>query len=1463
MSTHLGTLGSDNIGPDATGLIVIGYDGNGDPIYDLEPNNLIFGLGGTDFLFGGIGEDQVIFGIDASSSGTSVGSGGDGEDTLVIQAAGAPYALVKGFNNSGFLWFTGDFYWHETENPDGSTTLKEGIYFNTFEHYEIYSGIFDDSIVGGVLNDILDSGGGDDVIDSRGGADIVDGGGGIDLWRQDFSAVATGISFAVDATSTIGVAGSLVSGIERVDLTSGSGNDQLTGGALDDRLDGRAGDDTLAGGTGTDVIIGGDGDDRLVVTLSANASDSVYGGNGIDTIVIDGSAVTGSVRSGNNPPSGFYDNYWNGVFSLDSRLYYFDIERFEITGGGFADILTGSVGNDVLIGNGGDDMLRGGAGIDTINGGEGRDLWTGDLSAVTANIAFELSPLPMTVVNGTILTSIEAVGLTAGSGNDTLTGGAFDDSLHGGAGNDVLYALAGEDSLSGNAGDDWVVVRFGSSLAGATIDGGDGIDVLVIDAEHATGVLSQSTTYAEGLTTVHAFSSNFERLEVIGSAGNDFFTGFANADLLEGRAGNDTIRGNGGDDEIFGGADNDRIDGDEGNDTVNGGDGDDTLNGQAGDDSIAGWLGADFIDAGDGNNSVNAGDGNDRVFAGTGDDTIAGGDGDDQVFAGAGDDSVDGGNGNDVLDTATGAGIVDGGLGTDRWIGDLTARVDDVNFTLGTIISSPFFGGPTLISIEEVSLGSGSGNDALAGAGGNDVLRGGEGQDSLVGGGGRDELYGEAGDDLLSLTPGGSAFSEALAIGGAGTDRLVIDHSSSTTAMESRQDLAYSDRGEYYDGSASRPTLLFYEIEHLDVTGTAHDDTITGSAGADILRGGDGADRLIGGGGDDTIYAGSHGDTVVYSGAVADYSFSLDMFGNYHVVDTRAPGPGIQNDGHDQLRDIELLTFSNGTFTLPDLFGIYLNRPPTDINLVATLLPETSDTLQPLTRIVTTDPDANETFIYRLTSDPSGKFRIVGDELFLRPGERLDYEAATDHTIDIEVTDRYGAIFTKSITVNVLDINEAPTNISLAAVSILEGTANGTVVGTVSAIDPESSPVTFSLSDGSSGRFTLVGNEIRVADGLSLDYEQRPFYTIYVRATDTSGMWFEQGLRVDIANVDPESFTGDSRANAFVGGLLGDSLSGEGGNDTLLGGAGNDSLVGGAGDDFVYGEAGIDTLRGGAGSDIYILDSAEDVVIEDAGSEIDGVVALVSALTLPTNVESMTLFDGVVGGIGNDAANSLVGNTIGNSLDGVGGNDTLAGDAGNDTLNGGAGADTMIGGLGNDTFYIDHAGDIVTEALNQGSDIVRATVSKSLAANLETLILDSTAHLNGAGNELANTLIGNSGNNVLDGRVGADRMFGHAGNDTYVVDNVGDVVGEVAGNGIDTVRSSTTYTLGNEVEKLLLLGSANINGTGNGLANAIVGNTGSNRLDGAAGNDSLTGGLGLDYLTGGLGNDNFIYGAVA
>jgi Ca2+-binding RTX toxin-like protein len=130
----------------------------------------------------------------------------------------------------------------------------------------------------------------------------------------------------------------------------------------------------------------------------------------------------------------------------------------------------------------------------------------------------------------------------------------------------------------------------------------------------------------------------------------------------------------------------------------------------------------------------------------------------------------------------------------------------------------------------------------------------------------------------------------------------------------------------------------------------------------------------------------------------------------------------------------------------------------------------------------------------------------------------------------------------------------------------------------------------------------------------------------------------------------------------------------------------------------------------------------------------------------------------------------------------------------------------------------------------------RSEVTWTLGANLDYLTLIGTAAINGTGNSLKNTLIGNSGANVLTGG---------AGNDTYRV-STGDTVVEQANEGTDIVLSDVTWTLGANIENLTLTGAGAINGTGNSLRNTLIGNSGENVLTGGGGNDTLAGGLGND-----------------
>jgi trimeric autotransporter adhesin len=260
----------------------------------------------------------------------------------------------------------------------------------------------------------------------------------------------------------------------------------------------------------------------------------------------------------------------------------------------------------------------------------------------------------------------------------------------------------------------------------------------------------------------------------------------------------------------------------------------------------------------------------------------------------------------------------------------------------------------------------------------------------------------------------------------------------------------------------------------------------------------------------------------------------------------------------------------------------------------------------------------------------------------------------------------------------------------------------------------------------------------------------------------------------------------------------------------------------------INGGNGFDTLIGGLGADTYFVDTTGDVIIE-TGIDVDSVIAFAS-YTLPVNVENLTLSGFASDATGNASKNKLTGNAFSNILDGKGG------------------ADDMRGGGDGDLYVVDNAADVVVELAGQGLDEVWSSISYTLGANVEDLTLVGSLAINGTGNTLKNLLRGNGAANVLNGGVNADFMEGAGGNDTYIVDNVGDTVTESASQGIDTVNASVNFTLGDHVENLNLTGASAIRGTGNNLANKIVGNGAANTIDGKQGANTLTGGLGKDVF---------------
>ena len=462
---------------------------------------------------------------------------------------------------------------------------------------------------------------------------------------------------------------------------------------------------------------------------------------------------------------------------------------------------------------------------------------------------------------------------------------------------------------------------------------------------------------------------------------------------------------------------------------------------------------------------------------------------------------------------------------------------------------------------------------------------------------------------------------------------------------------------------------------------------------------------------------------------------------------------------------------------------------------------------------------------------------------------------------------------------SVIDTNAAPTGLAMSGGTVQENAAAGTWVASLSAIDPDAGDShTFTLVGGATDLFEIVGSDIRVKAGAVLDFETQQSYGLTVEVADQGGQCCSQTVTINLidvadSNAAPTGLTmsgGSVVENAAAGTWVG-SLS---------------AIDPDAGDTHTF------TLTGGATN-----------LFEIVGSDIRVKAAAVLDYELQRSY-------GLTVQVTDQAGLSCIGSLTINLSDVV-----ETGTVGNDVLAGGAGGDRLAGGAGNDTYTVNAAGDVIVEALNQGTDLVNATIpSYTLAANVENLTFIGSGDFAGTGNGLFNAITGGAGNDtlrggagndtihggagndqiyggiqndklygdagddylrgedgrdtlsgwlgndVLEGGAGNDSMGGGAGNDTYIVDSIGDTVWELSGEGTDTVQSSVTYTLGSYVENLTLTGANAINSTGNSSSNKLIGNSASNVLSGGSGNDVIDGGAGNDMLVGGQGADTYLMG---
>ncbi|NEN96274.1 MAG: hypothetical protein F6K50_12235 [Moorea sp. SIO3I7] len=483
------------------------------------------------------------------------------------------------------------------------------------------------------------------------------------------------------------------------------------------------------------------------------------------------------------------------------------------------------------------------------------------------------------------------------------------------------------------------------------------------------------------------------------------------------------------------------------------------------------------------------------------------------------------------------------------------------------------------------------------------------------------------------------------------------------------------------------------------------------------------------------------------------------------------------------------------------------NTAPTDITLDGRSVKEFSKNGTTIAKLTTKDVDSGDSHTYKLLDDAQGRFKIDGNRLKVKNGHLIDFDDNSSHSIKIRTTDSGGKSYDKTFTIEVLNQNFAPTDITLDGRSVKEFSKNGTTIAKLTTKDVDSGDShTYKLLDDAQGRFKIVDDQLKVKNGTLLDFDINSSHPIKIRTTDQGGESYEKTFTIEVLNQNwkSKSIRGDRYDNRLEGGHGDDRLWGNGNNDTLIGGSGHDTLSGGSEDDTLVGGSGNDFLRGTWGNDNLYGGYNDDTL---GGGQGD---------------------DYLFGGVGNDRIMGDVGN---DTLEGSSGQDTLSGGSGDDLIEAGTEDDTLRGGEGNDTLKGGSGNDYLRG--DQGNDSLEG----------------------GSGNDY---LIGASGNDSLDGGSDHDTLKGSSGNN-YLIGGSGDDLLD-GGRNHDSLEggSGNDYLIGGLGDDLL---------DGGQHHDFLKGGSGNDSLIGGSGNDTLNGvgngsrGNGeIDVLVGGAWSDTFILG---
>ena len=1069
---------------------------------------------------------------------------------------------------------------------------------------------------------------------------------------------------------------------------------------------------------------------------------------------------------------------------------------------GYTEILGVTTGDDAISGLDGDDIIFADAGNDLINGGTGADAMNGGAGNDTY-VVDNASDTTIEAAGGGIDTVQSSVTFTLASEveNLTLTGAAAIN----GTGNSLTNIITGNsaaNTLNGGAGAD-------------ALTGGAGDDTYIVDNAGDTTVEGSNQGFLDTVMASVSYTLGaaafVERLTTTDAAGTAAInlTGNNIAQELTGNSGANTLDGKGGADAMTGGSGDDIYVVDNAGDTTVelAAGGNDTVQSTvnytlAGEVERLTLIGNITINATGNtlNNVLTGNNGINTIDGGTGADTMIGNDGNDTYVVDNGGDTVDEKSEQGLLDVVT----------------------TSVTYTLG---AAAF--------VERLTTTSAAGVAAINLTGNNiaQELIGNAGANTLDGRGGADTMTGGGGNDIYVVANVGDTANEAV---GGGID--TVQSSMSFTLGAEVENLALT------------------EPSAINGTGNGLSNTITGNSAANTIDGGVGADTLAGGAGNDIYIVDNTGDITTESSgqgaldtvmASASYTLGAAAFIE-RLTTTSAAGTGAinltgNNIGQELIGNagVNTLDGRGGADTMTGGAGddVYVVDKVADTTLE--LAGGGSDTVQSsvtytlasevenLTLIGNITINANGNGLNNVVTGNNGVNTIDGgagaDTMTGNAGnDTFLVDNALDTTVEKSEQGALDIVMTSvSYTLGAAAFIERLTTTNAAGTGTLNLTGNGIaqeLIGNAGANTLDGRGGADFMTGGAGSDTYVVDNAgdttVEASDGGTLDIV-------------TTGVSYTLGAASFIERLTTTFFGGTGAIN-----LTGNAIAQE-----IVGNAGANTLDGGGG---------ADAMTGGAGNDIYIVDNAGDTTVEAAGGGDDRVESSVS-FTLAGEIENLVLTGAAaIDGTGNNLNNAITGNGAAN------------------TLNGGIGADALTGGLGNDTYVVDNAGDVIVEASDQGAlDQVNASVSYVLGAaafveRLATTNAAGIAAINLTGNDVAQELIGNAGANTLNGGGGADAMTGGGGDDIYIVDNAGDTLVEAVGGGTDNVQSAITYTLGNEVENLTLLGLDPINGTGNTLNNVLTGSGAANALSGLGGNDTLNGGLGEDAMTGGAGDDTYV-----